>query len=38
MELLMAAALIHAVPMILIFFFAQHYFVKGLATTGFGAR
>lgn len=38
MELLMAAALIHAVPMILIFFFAQKFFVKGIATTGFGAR
>ncbi len=38
MELLMAAALIHAIPMIAIFFMAQKFFVKGVATTGFGAR
>ncbi len=33
-NLLMAAALIHIVPVLLVFFFAQRYFVKGIATTG----
>jgi multiple sugar transport system permease protein len=37
-ELLMAAALIHTAPMILLFFLAQRYFVKGIATAGFAGR
>jgi ABC-type glycerol-3-phosphate transport system permease component len=37
-ELLMAAALIHAAPMIVLFFLAQRFFVKGIATTGFAGR
>lgn len=34
LELLMAASLIHILPTIVLFFFAQRYFVKGIATTG----
>ena len=34
LELLMAAALIHIIPTILLFFVAQRYFVKGIAMTG----
>ena len=33
-NLLMAAALIHIVPVLLLFFFAQRYFVKGIAMSG----
>jgi len=33
-SLLMAAALVHIVPVLILFFFAQRYFVKGIATTG----
>jgi multiple sugar transport system permease protein len=36
--LLMAAATITVAPLILIFFFAQRYFVRGIALTGFGGR
>ena len=34
LELLMAASLIHILPMIALFFVAQRYFVKGIALTG----
>jgi len=34
LELLMAASLIHIVPVIIIFFAAQRYFIKGIAMTG----
>lgn len=34
MELMMAAALVHIVPVIVIFFAAQRYFIKGIAMTG----
>jgi multiple sugar transport system permease protein len=34
LELLMAAALIHIVPTIILFFVAQRYFIKGIALTG----
>jgi multiple sugar transport system permease protein len=34
LELLMAAALIHILPTILLFFVAQRYFIKGIALTG----
>lgn len=33
-NLLMAAALVHIGPVVLLFFLAQRYFVKGIATTG----
>jgi multiple sugar transport system permease protein len=33
-ELLMAAAVITTLPMIVLFFFAQRYFVEGISTTG----
>jgi multiple sugar transport system permease protein len=33
-SLIMAAALVHIVPVVLLFFFAQRYFVKGIAMTG----
>jgi multiple sugar transport system permease protein len=36
--LLMAAATMTVAPLILIFFFAQRYFVRGVALTGFGGR
>jgi multiple sugar transport system permease protein len=36
--LLMAAATMTVAPLILIFFFAQRYFVRGIALTGFGGR
>jgi multiple sugar transport system permease protein len=35
---LMAASLIHILPTILIFLFAQRFFVKGIAVGGFGGR
>lgn len=34
LELLMAASLIHILPMVILFFVAQRYFVKGIALTG----
>lgn len=34
LELIMAASLIHILPTIVLFFFAQRYFVKGIAMTG----
>jgi ABC-type glycerol-3-phosphate transport system permease component len=34
LELLMAAALIHIIPTIILFFIAQRYFIKGIALTG----
>lgn len=37
-ELLMAAAFIHALPMIVLFFLAQRFFVRGIVTTGLGGR
>lgn len=37
-ELLMAAALIHTLPMIVLFFLAQKFFVRGIVTTGLGGR
>jgi multiple sugar transport system permease protein len=36
--LLMAAATMTVAPLILIFFIAQRYFVRGIALTGFGGR
>lgn len=36
--LMMAGSLIAVVPMLLIFLAAQRYFVRGIATTGFGGR
>ncbi|HVL37838.1 MAG TPA: carbohydrate ABC transporter permease [Fimbriimonadaceae bacterium] len=38
LELLMAAALIHIVPTILLFFVAQKYFIRGIALSGLGGR
>lgn len=37
-EQVMAATLIHIVPTIIIFFTAQKYFIKGIATSGLGGR
>lgn len=37
-ELVFAAATFMLFPMILLFIFAQRYFVQGIATTGFGGR
>lgn len=37
-EQIMAATLINIVPTIIIFFLAQRYFVKGIATSGLGGR
>jgi multiple sugar transport system permease protein len=37
-EQVMAATLINIVPTIVIFFLAQRYFVKGIATSGLGGR
>ncbi len=37
-EQVMAATLVHIVPTIVIFFAAQRYFVKGIATSGLGGR
>jgi multiple sugar transport system permease protein len=36
--LLMAGSLISLIPMLIIFAFAQKYFVRGIATTGLGGR
>lgn len=35
---LMAATLMHLLPMVLLFLFAQRYFIKGIATSGLGGR
>ncbi len=37
-ELVFAAATIILIPVLLVFIFAQRYFVQGIATTGFGGR
>jgi ABC-type glycerol-3-phosphate transport system permease component len=37
LDLMMAASLIHIVPVIIIFFAAQKYFIKGIAMTGLKA-
>ncbi len=37
-EQLMAASLIHILPMVVIFFLAQRFFLKGVAMTGLGGR
>jgi multiple sugar transport system permease protein len=37
-EQVMAATLVHIVPTIVIFFLAQRYFVRGIATSGLGGR
>lgn len=37
-ELVFAAATFMLFPMVLLFIFAQRYFVQGIATTGFGGR
>lgn len=37
-EQVMAATLVHIVPTIVVFFLAQRYFVKGIATSGLGGR
>jgi len=37
-ELLFAASTVVLIPILLIFVFAQRYFVQGIATTGFGGR
>lgn len=36
--LLMAAATTATIPMVLVFFFAQRYFIQGVVTSGFGGR
>jgi ABC-type glycerol-3-phosphate transport system permease component len=36
-SLLMAAALVHIIPVVVLFFLAQRYFVKGIAMTGLKA-
>lgn len=36
--MMMAGSLIAMLPMLIIFLFAQRYFVRGIATTGFGGR
>lgn len=37
-ELVFAAATFMLLPMVILFIFAQRYFVQGIATTGFGGR
>lgn len=37
-NLMMAAAAIMMVPVLIVFFLAQRYFVEGIVTTGFGGR
>ncbi len=37
-ELVFAAGTFMTLPMVLLFIFAQRYFVRGIATTGFGGR
>lgn len=37
-EQVMAATLVHVIPTILVFFLAQRYFVRGIATSGMGGR
>jgi multiple sugar transport system permease protein len=38
LEQLMAASLIHILPMVILFFFAQRYFLKGISLSGLGGR
>jgi multiple sugar transport system permease protein len=38
LEKLMAASLIHILPMVILFFFAQRYFLKGISLSGLGGR
>jgi len=38
LEQMMAAALIHILPTILLFFLAQRYFIRGIALSGIGGR
>ena len=37
-EQVMAASLVHILPTILLFFFAQRYFLKGIALSGMGGK
>jgi multiple sugar transport system permease protein len=37
-ELIMAASLLHILPVIVLFFFAQRYFLKGITLSGLGGR
>jgi len=37
-ELLFAASTVVLIPILIVFIFAQRYFVQGIATTGFGGR
>ena len=37
-EQVMAASLIHIIPTLIVFFLAQRYFLKGIATSGLGGR
>lgn len=37
-NVLMAASMAMVVPVLLVFFFAQRYFIEGISTTGFGGR
>lgn len=37
-ELIFAASTVMVIPMIIVFIFAQRYFVEGIAMTGFGGR
>ena len=34
LNLLLAASLLHILPVVVLFFFAQRYFVQGIATSG----
>jgi multiple sugar transport system permease protein len=38
LEQMMAAALIHILPTILLFFLAQRYFIRGITLSGLGGR
>jgi len=38
LEQMMAASLIHIIPTIVLFFFAQRYFIRGITLTGLGGR
>lgn len=37
-NVLMAASMTMVVPVLLVFFFAQRFFIEGISTTGFGGR
>jgi multiple sugar transport system permease protein len=37
-NLRMAAAVVMTIPVIVLFFFAQRYFMRGIVTTGLAAR